>query len=202
MCAIACETGQQSWINVAVNLELFSQRLQEYWSSRLKWDLLCQLILLKRTSLYKSVTHYLYLYLYTHIFHQQWPTYWEGLHSIQICRFRGHRPTSTHIQLKRKKSTFWDPKSKLKCLSFLLKTILILMIIITDDTLPESLCSNIWYWDCLGFCLLIFANINTCKRQPGQPPCDHPYEATCKLWSLHQSETNWDSLGKLTLWMW
>ena len=136
MCAIACETGQQSWINVAVNLKLFSQRLQEYWSSRLKWDLLCQLILLKRTSLYKSVTHYLYLYLYTHIFHQQWPTYWEGLHSIQICRFRGHRPTSTHIQLKRKKSTFWDPKSKLKCLSFLLKTILIFMIIITDDTLP------------------------------------------------------------------
>ena len=142
MCAIACETGQQSWINVAVNLELFSQRLQEYWSSRLKWDLLCQLILLKRTSLYKSVTHYLYLYLYTHIFHKQWPTYWEGLHSIQICRFHGHRPTSTHI---RKISTFWDPKSKLKCLSFLLITILILMIIITDDTLPESLCSNIWY---------------------------------------------------------
>ena len=25
-----------------VNLELFSQRLQEYWSSRLKWDLLCE----------------------------------------------------------------------------------------------------------------------------------------------------------------
>ena len=65
-----------------------------------------------------------------------------------------------------------------------------------------SLWRNIWYWDCLGFCLLIFANINTCKRQLGQPPCEHPYEAKCKLWSLHQSETNWDSLGKLTLWMW
>ena len=60
-----------------VNLELFSQRLQEYWSSRVKWDLLCEgwstsyaaTPMVKRTSLSTLLSIYSVLFLNTSKFY-------------------------------------------------------------------------------------------------------------------------------------
>ena len=93
---------------------VFSQRLQEYWSSRLKWVLLCELIPCHwKGPLYTNLSHtcvfvfvhfspgtHLHLHLFRTSLHTNLSLLWS---------------TSTHPQLKRKESTFCDPNSKQKC---------------------------------------------------------------------------------------
>ena len=88
-----------------VNLELFSQRLQEYWSSRVKWDLLCEgwstsyaaTPMVKRTSLSTLLSIYSVLFLNTSKFYHTLYSCIGAIEKVlcplQICH------TSMHLYL-------------------------------------------------------------------------------------------------------